>query len=355
MILRIADETFNDIMDNPNLYLPIRWDGKRFEDTLSALFDLYIFELENGKNEDDFTFSDISVDIDEVEQICNNIKKCVQQYHSGFPAQAFYTLKRVMGQLVNTPLKVYQKTGWEMPFENDTLQLYRLRCVRDNTLHTRADIFHVPACARSMISTNRYSIAGHPSLYLTTSLELGKEELSGYQGELIASRFRLIRRQPELNIQVLELGIKPQDFINRNRERNNRSSRLLLDADLHSRNIKSVYLRWYPIIAVCSFIRANKTAPFSSEYIVPQLLMQWARTQNGKNRLMGFRYFSCASLRASELGFDYVFPTCNCNYEKNYCTVLRDAFALTEPVYLRDFVSIHDCEDELGRKSYDKI
>ncbi len=43
--------------------------------------------------------------------------------------------------------------------------------------------------------------------------------------------------------------------------------------------------------------------------------MQWVRSeidQSGYgdyNQLIGIRYFSCASVRASDIGFNYVFPT----------------------------------------------
>ena len=39
------------------------------------------------------------------------------------------------------------------------------------------DIFHIPYNLRAKISSNRYSISGYPSLYLSTSLELCKQEL----------------------------------------------------------------------------------------------------------------------------------------------------------------------------------
>lgn len=160
------------------------------------------------------------------------------------------------------------------------------------------------------------------------------------------SRFKIIRPQRELNIRVLELGIKPQDFYERDREYkdDSRSARDLNGINLRDDGIRSNYLRWYPLIAACSFIRANKNSPFSSEYIIPQLLMQWVRGQIRRNELMGIRYFSCASVRASDLGFDYVFPVNNTKYEGGYCSILRDSFLLTNPVYLRDYDSTYQCE-----------
>lgn len=45
MIFDISDEQFLDIMQNESYDLPMRWDGRDFEDTLSVLLDKYESEL----------------------------------------------------------------------------------------------------------------------------------------------------------------------------------------------------------------------------------------------------------------------------------------------------------------------
>lgn len=356
MIFIISDNQFRNIMQNPNLSLPVRWDGRDFETALANLLDEYINGLYSScENKAE---GRIFIDIKEIEIISNLLKQCIHEYHQGFPASAFRIIKKVMAHLMSVPLKVYQKSGDLEPLETDRLYLFRLRGISDAARHTRKDLFHVPSCVRSMISTCRYSIAGYPSLYLTTSIELGMEELGGTNNNILVSRFKIIRPQRKLNIRVLELGIKPQDFYDQNQEYRNdaRSTRDLTGIDLRDNEIRSNYLRWYPLIAACSFIRANKNSPFSSEYIVPQLLMQWVRKQVGRNELMGIRYFSCASVRASDLGFDYVFPVNNTKYEEGYCSVLRNSFLLTNPVYLRDYDSAYHCERYLiSCDDFDKI
>ena len=334
MIINVSDDQFKNIMTNPNLSLPIRWNGREFEESIHDLLDEYINELDSFfiKEEDD------------IRRICNLLEQCIREYHQGFPATAFRTISKVMKQLMQTPLKVYQKSGALEPFDTDRLYLFRLRRIDGAAKHTRKDIFHVPSYARSMVSTCRYSIAGYPSLYLTTSISLGLEEINSTDSNVLVSRFKIIRPQRELNIRVLELGIKPQDFYWHDSNNTNLPSRDFNDIDLRNREVRARYLSWYPLIAACSFIRANKNAPFSSEYIVPQLLMQWVRIQIGRDQLMGIRYFSCASVRASDLGFDYVFPVNNTKYEGSYCSVLRDSFLLSNPVYLKDYNSAHQCE-----------
>lgn len=349
MILCLAERDFLDLMNNPKLHLPMRWDGKNFETALSDVFDTYISQLrsyyESGQETDNRC--GVNVDIPEISSICNEIKSCVQEYHNGFPARAFFILGQIMNKLIQTPLDMYYKNGTPEVLREDELRLYRIRKVDCGITYNRKDIFHVPVSARSMISTCRYSIAGYPSLYLTTSLKLGLEETTESRKKSIAARFKLVRDQPIIDILVLELGIKPQDFIEQRRFENE-VGRVLPRSKLRSPSVRENYLKWYPIITACSFIRANRAAPFASEYIIPQLLMQWIRTQSKRDRLLGIRYFSCASIRASDMGFDYVFPVNNCDHEGNFCSVLRDAFVLTRPVFLRDYEKDWQCEEFLN-------
>lgn len=357
MILCLADRDFLDLMHNPRLQLPMRWDGRNFETALSEVLDTYVSELrsyyESGREVG--TCGGIDVDIPEISSICSEIKSCVQEYHNGFPARAFLILSQIMSKLMQTPLDMYHKNGTSEILREDELRLYRIRKVDCGITYNREDIFHVPVSARSMISTCRYSIAGYPSLYLTTSLKLGLEETTESRKKSIVARFKLLRDQEKIDIRVLELGIKPQDFLEQRRS-DNEVGRIIPNFKLRSQSVRENYLKWYPIIAACSFIRANRAAPFASEYIIPQLLMQWIRTQSKRDRLMGVRYFSCASIRASEMGFDYVFPVNNCDYKGNFCSVLRDAFVLTRPVFLRDYEKDWQCEEDLNHMmDLDKI
>ena len=256
---------------------------------------------------------------------------------------------------------------------NDPMHLYRVARVEDNKLYPRSRVFHTPFNMRSKVSTCRYSIAGHPSLYLGTSLELCCNEIHAdpVRDLVLASDFKLDRNRitSHLSIRVVELGIKPQDFIasedyredqlpfqedtNQNGKKGHRTVSARLTRDY---NIRRNYLLWYPLIAACSFIRVNKKDPFAAEYIIPQLLMQWVRCEmaNTENELLiGIRYFSCASMKDSNKGFNYVFPTSGepVSSKLPYCKVLANAFMLTEPVYVHEYISIQKCEAALCQKT----
>lgn len=372
MILDISDSNYKNILNDEQLFLPIRWDGDNFSATLECLFSRYIRRLEAAENKEPSSRNMVHVDMKDIKKVTGLLIKTTNHYLNGFPAKAFNTFERVMGILAQTPLRVYQKSVMEQ-FDNsewsyqDDLKLFRAIKVTDNKPYLRTRVFHTPFNLRSKVSTNRYSIAGYPSLYLGTSLDLCCKEIKADPNKdlIIASAFKIERtiEYTNTNIQVIELGVKPQDFINITVE--NEGSRRRISRDLiESVNVRSAYLLWYPLIAACSFIRTNKNDPFAAEYIIPQLLMQWVRSEiNSKeyedcDNLIGIRYFSCASVKASDMGFNYVFPTSGRqkSSELPYCAVLTKAFRLTSPVYIHEYDNISECEWKLSKSNdYDHI
>lgn len=365
MILDLSDEKFKHIMDDKELFLPIRWKGYDFALVMDQHFKHYLKSIETNVDMDN---KDICLcsDYREISDVCNTIVLAVEKYLNGFPSHAYEIFCKAMRLLIKKPLKVYQKNIFELFGDDghytDNLDLYRVVRVYENKPYPRSRVFHTPYNMRSKVSSSRYSIAGYPSLYLTTALALGCEELhiDPYQDLVIGSRFQLDRNleSTETIIRVIELSVKPQDFIFGERE-----NRINTDASnnrrishelLNNRNVRDAYLLWYPLISACSFIRTNKSDPFAAEYIIPQLVMQWVRSemQSSDNKdyhqLTGIRYFSCSSQKASDMGFNYVFPTSGLQFsdELPYCRVLSKAFRLTMPVFLNEFPRghLHGCE-----------
>lgn len=360
MILNISDSTFKRIMKNEDFYLPIRWDGNNFSNTLELLFNKYISQLEIlSKQQEDNMY--ISTELTDIKKVCGLLVKSVNDYLNGFPSKSYATFNKVMNIIMRNPLQIYFKSIMEQfdsPSVQDKLKLFRVVCVEDNKPYNRERIFHTPYNLRAKVSTCRYSIAGYPSLYLGTSLELCSEEINMdlHRTFALASVFKLERvfEYTNIKIKVIELGVKPQDFVETeqtNQINNRKISHNLLD----SPDIKSDYLLWYPLIAACSYIRINKKDPFAAEYIIPQLLMQWVRSEMCSmsekecEQLIGIRYFSCASEKASNMGFNYVFPTSGKqkSAEQPYCSVLSKSFRTSKPVYVHEYENIGACQDFL--------
>lgn len=352
-VFDISDRDFRTIFEDNSFDLPRRWDGRDFLQTLKALFSKYVYRIPSPADK-------------QVTEICSRLLKVVEIYFQGSPGGAYELFKSVMALLWHTPLLV----------EHDELErpLFRLACVGDNAVYDRKRIFHTPYTLRAKVSTSRYSIAGHPSLYLGTSLPLCQEELHlAPQDFAIAAAYHF---QPlPMVIKILDLGIKPGDFLEENTRDNIQKKRVISSSTRWKSSVKSSYVFWYPLIAACSFIRVNKKDPFAAEYIIPQLLMQWVQNQvlskkcfdKGQNQrtlypprtnadLIGIRYFSCASKRASDMGFDYVFPASGEQIDANtaYCPYLKSVFKMTEPAYLVDYPDAEECERYLRSLSDSK-
>ena len=368
MIFDISDATFRNVLNDKTFYLPIRWNGSNFSTTLNDLFDYYIKQLENLPDETQSSYNSIRVGLKEIKQVCGLLIRAVNHYLNGFPAKAYVSFERAMVLLMKNPLRIYQKSVMEQfdvpgnrHRKDEELNLFRVVSVQDNKPYTRTRVFHTPYTMRSKVSTSRYSIAGYPSLYLGTTLSLCCEEIhmNPHQNFALASKYKLERtlEYTNTNIRVIELGVKPQDFLEivHNNERHDRHiSKELLNDD----KVRSSYLLWYPLIASCSYIRIDKKDPFAAEYIIPQLLMQWVRNEICTNRdnydeLVGIRYFSCASVKASDMGFNYVFPTSGNpkSADLPYCSVLAKAFRLTNPVYIHEYDSLSACEWQLMKSN----
>lgn len=365
MILDISGKNFQSIFDDKNFHLPIQWDGEingsSYIQKLEELFDNYLKKVgqfsslyiapSNSQNE--------QIDPNIIKGICKSIISVVKAYLDGYPYNAYSNFNKLMNRLDRTPLKIYSKSiheQFESNYYHDKLNLYRVTCVGKQEPANRKRVFHTPFYLRSKISTNRYSIAGYPCLYLGTSLELCCSEVNYTNSKMyMASRFQLDRafERNRIEIKIIELAIKPQDFLEDRFELND--NRKILHHVLQAPKVRKAYLLWYPLIAACSFIRANKGDPFAVEYIIPQLLMQWVRKETRHARtkedeqvkkLVGIRYFSCASVQASDMGFNYVFPTVF-NDKNDYCSILSKAFRLTQPHYIHEYDNIERCEEAL--------
>lgn len=367
MIFDISDSEFKDIFRDEDFYLPIRWDGVNFSSTLGALLDRYENKLNKVISSKVIVNKQLAILQRNVHKICGHLANSIDHYLNGFPSTSYSFFRRAMDILVQVSLDSCLKNADD---KDEDLELFRAVSVEDNKPYERERVFHTPYTLRSKVTTSRYSIAGYPSLYLGTSLELCCEEIhrNPYSNYTLASMFKLDETVEYTNthIKIIELGIKPQDFDENYYENNNvnrERHRLLPGKALETQEVRYAYLYWYPLIAACSYIRINKKDPFASEYIIPQLLMQWARdeiraqTKDDLDRLVGIRYFSCASVKSSDMGLNYVFPTNSKKIRSDkYCSILSKTFRATLPVFIHEFYSVAACEEYIKNSNdYDYI
>ena len=350
----ISKKLFNKIFGNESLHLPVRH-TKDYFIHLHGLLNNYISYINRSVKGESENYTELA---DRIKEICVRLKSALDCYQQGLPAKAYNKFAELMPELNKTPIKIYQKSVSGYDIVGRELNLYRaVKTDGKASLYPRERVFHAPYNLRSKVSSARYSIAGYPCLYLGTSLRLCCDEIQCdiKRDNAIASRF-VWERDPEIShsdISVLEMAIKPQDFFPK-KAGSSPVGRYFDEVDLNDGALRYRYMLWYPIIAASSYIRQNKNDPFAAEYIVPQLLMQWVReeavcNENKVPRIIGIRYFSCASEKASDMGFNYVFPVSGSQVSKNipYCKLLGRSFRLTRPHFGNKYKTYDKCERAL--------
>ncbi|NLZ75792.1 MAG: leucine-rich repeat domain-containing protein [Erysipelotrichia bacterium] len=333
---------FKNIFSKDIYQLPICWDGEDFYVTLYKHLKKYREDIENNCSDVDLC--------NEVKKICHGICATLDFSFRGYTGKSYNSFKGVMKILKKDQLIIDKKDiGKDI--------LYRVVEINNKEI-SRKRVFHVPFNMRGKMSTQRYSIPGFPSLYLGTSVDLCVKELDKdpKNDSLYVAKFKLDtdeRISPfdegfgsEIDCPVFDnsefiifdVSIKPDKAINEMTQ---------------SITEMKKYIKWYPLISTCSYIRYEKDSKYSAEYIIPQLFIQWVRLKYD-DAIVGIKYFSCASLDSSTLGYNYVFPTMGVPYMARktiteYCARLSHRFKLTFPRCIKEYESIPDCVKEMEK------
>ena len=188
----------------------------------------------------------------------------------------------------------------------------------------RKELFHIPQSKNYLVDTERYSMPGHPCLYLASQSQLAWYEC-GEPKQFLISMFDI--PQEENNY------LKFVDF----------SEKLmpLMHSFLswfHNEDDKDVvrkyllkYLCTYPLRAACSVGVEHPNGKFKEEYIVPQLLLQWVVNDTDFD---GISYESCKDSDVVKClgGHNVVLVTKEFDNE-GYDVRLRECIKVGEPSY----------------------
>lgn len=102
-------------------------------------------------------------------------------------------------------------------------------------------------------------------------------------------------------------------------------------------------LVFWPIVMACSYIKAHPDGKFHSEYIIPNLLLQWIRMN--KEHIAGIKYRSVKEGRANSLhlGDNFVFPPSATNVKfEGYCESLSQIFKISPPISWQLINTVND-------------
>ena len=210
------------------------------------------------------------------------INKCIQCYYNGQIREAYNCIKDVVEAYLHSPFIVasidenyafrgaapknlrsstYSGERYESMYENmqaHKLSFFKAR-VRSENIMTK-DMLHIPFDKRGLVATQRFSIAGLPCIYLSTTsygtwLELDSPKANEFQ----VSSYKIPN-----NLKILNLCIW-QDLIN------GKSS--IIESEKEWYECLSCF-EIFPLVIATSYHVNEKDRKFKSEYIVSQLVMQ---------------------------------------------------------------------------------
>ncbi len=307
---------FDNLIDLPKSRIEnnkVVWFPKFIEKTLNEYYDKIskIKDLEyNQKNFSELLISSVKI-------VNDYLLKSIEAYYKGNPFEAYKYLDDLLNYKKGS-VEIFNflpRTNLSKPKKN----YYRIRYSSENILFNAQDLFHIPFQIREKVKTQRYSIPGYPSLYLSNSIyvaweELGRPDFNKFQ----AARFE-VKNDKYLELFTL---IHPEQI--RNEHFSNKPYK-------YDKNLLDFLVVW-PLIFLGSIKVALPNEIFKPEYIIPQLLFQWIK--NNIKTYHGIKYF-CNHIDYSGKSkgefYNVVLPTQE-NKSKGYCKTLQSFFCMTNPV-----------------------
>lgn len=181
-------------------------------------------------------------------------------------------------------MKSHLMTRYSGAFRRETY--YRIREIRedDGFPLERKELFHIPHYKNYLVGTERYSMPGHPCLYLASQAELGWYEC-GKPVKFAIAKFDIPQEEDNylkfIDFSEKLMPLKHSFFSWFHNEKD----------DIEAvRKYFLKYLYTYPLRAACSVVVEHPGSKFIEEYVMPQLLLQWVVMDEDFD---GIRYESC--------------------------------------------------------------
>jgi hypothetical protein len=365
-------KALQSIFNDKRLKLPYleRDDSKSFLFHYSKKMSLYLSKINSlteraigeDQNKNEFVLR--------LEVLIEGIKETLKFYLEGFPSKAYEKFKETV-ELSDIANDLINIRTVELPKQT---KLYRVKKEyysdkvpfvgqKNGILPfiSPLDLLHIPFEKRKAVPSNRFSIPGFPCVYLSNTLQTSWSECA-----LSATdSFHAICFANHRPLYVADLVPISQAF-GKKKISTEKTKKIYQTADIHL--VLKDYCFLYPLISAChTKIKYTEAylneVKFKSEYIIPQLLLQWYREK--EFIIDGIRYLSCTAEerfpKTVFSKFNYVIPVINC-CEKGYCSSLVHNFSAS-PVYSylsqptsRDIeASINKIVSTLDRQKYKEL
>lgn len=297
----------SDFLKKDLLKLPKKQNNSNFREFLFGLLDQFEADIQDISL-DDVVF-DPKTDLTLVKNLIDGIKQSIDQYLNGYPARAYEVLKEALerNQIVHFISRGDLQPG---------TSFYRLRTHDQHYPLDQKELFHIPFNKRGRVSTQRFSIPGFPCLYMSNAVYVAWEEL----GRKPIDEIHVARL---VNIETLKcLDLTTDVYTGKDTYLSNKA-----EPD------KWNYIKAWPLIAACSVKVFDKKDSFKPEYIIPQLLLQFIRSD--ESALSGIK-FSSTHINQNEYEFNgefynYAIPV-KSESDDGYCAYLRSVLEMTDVV-----------------------
>lgn len=301
-------------------------------------------------NDDDYTPSIKSIILGRVEGIQNCIIEIITEYLEGHPSTAYdlfselckkYDLEQELFSIQQTqiPAGTYffrTQKDYNKPF----------LCEGMLDMKTPFDLFHPPFQLRRSIGTNRFSISGYPSLYISKNLHTSYSECypGNHNGIFHSIAFKNVRplyfvdfsKEKLLGNKILWDGLQ---------SRAERGSEEDISGIIEYLGIYQLIIASHTKVDYKPFYK-DEVYHFKIEYIIPQIMLQWIKI-NGL-AVDGIRYKSCTGNKKfpGEEHYNYVIPVRN-GSQRGYCPSVTALFQ-SSPVYSYGFDNVPEISDKLS-------
>lgn len=252
--------------------------------------------------------------------LCKAINRIITESYRGAHSKAFRILKNQIDGYNSRGKKITNlRENTFVTTLNKGEDFYRMRVVPSTQRQALKiyDMFHIPFEMRGKIKTQRYSVYGHPCLYLGCSTYACWEEMRRPAlDQCVVSRVSNLEELHLFDLRIPEFSV--------------------WEADLYS------HLCIYPLLLSCMVEAKAETNDYVPEYIIPQLIMEWLIFHNNfkiaKNIKINGIIYTSSHLNAD---FDYpsdkfwniAIPTIKTLAPKGHCAELLKTFNITSPTY----------------------
>ncbi|WP_418202896.1 hypothetical protein [Anaerotignum faecicola] len=222
----------------------------------------------------------VSEQIDVIEKNASLLIEVLELYNKGriVPAsqKAFEVFENMKPQLMQRYSGAYRQETY-----------FRIRSVNDSNLFllSRKELFHIPFNKNYLVGTERYSMPGHPCLYLASQAELCWYEC-GKPEKFALSRFDIPQSEDDY-MKFIDFSEKLMPLMH--------SFFCWFHNEGDVEQVRKYLLKYictYPLRAACSIVVEHPGSRFIEEYTIPQLLLQWVLNDCDFD---GIRYESCNS------------------------------------------------------------